>query len=93
MVGAEPLTALVGRALMLGLVLSLPALAGGLAGALVARALHRWGGVAQEGVLPVLRFAGVAVGLGLAAFWIGDEVLRFARSVMAIVAGGGGSNP
>ncbi len=70
---------LVLRGLWLALRLSLPALAGGLAAAVVGgliQNLTAW----QDGLLSyVPRVCGVAVAYAVAAPWLGEELLVFAR--------------
>jgi type III secretion protein S len=72
-------TELVLRGLWLAVRLSLPALAGGVAAALLGGLLQNltaW----QDGLLTyVPRFLGVAVACAVAAPWLGEELLAFAR--------------
>lgn len=86
----ETLTRLASQALMLALVLSLPALGGALAIELLAWGVERGTGRSLRLAGPVLRLLGVAAGLALAAPWIGDQALRFGRLVLLSFAGDGG---
>lgn len=86
----DALSRLVAQALLLALVLSLPALGGALAAEALAWVIERSSGRRLSAALPVLRLFGVACGLALAAPWIGDRVLQFGRLALLSLGGGGG---
>jgi flagellar biosynthetic protein FliQ len=70
---------LVLRALWLAARLSVPALAGALVGTLVAGLVQNFTAWQDGALSHVPRLAGVVVACALAAPWLGEEVLVFAR--------------
>lgn len=78
----DDLIDLVVRALLLGLALSLPALAGAAAGGALGALLTRAMGERQPALEAVLRLTGVAAALAIAGPWIGAQVFSFAQATL-----------
>ncbi|MBM4319764.1 MAG: hypothetical protein FJ125_07350 [Deltaproteobacteria bacterium] len=88
---AETLVRWVVQALLLALVLSLPALGGAAAAELAAWGVERVSGRSLSTAMPLLRLVGVAAGLALAAPWIGQQLLQYVRLVLLSFGEGGGA--
>jgi len=91
--GASGLAELFVQALLLGLLLSLPALVGGLAGGLLARGLTGLGKLGPETLQPAFRLGGVAAGLAGGGVGVSGLLLQFGRQVLGLIAVGGGRLP